>query len=140
MMTSADPLPGDFAFEFDYVPHSTFTEQLQIDFRMSSMGDRLRFMVRGNEALVANAVIGGKFAADARRLPFSFQLDVPTRVRFELRGGICSFTAGGRNLLSLDCGSFASVRGRMAALVFYESGTERPVDFELRNFRYLLPQ
>lgn len=140
MLTSPAPLPEEFALEFDYVPHSVFAEQLQIDFRMASLGDRLRFMVRDNEKIVANSVSGGRFAADARRLPFSFPLEEPAHVRFELRGGICSFIAGGRIVLSLDCSGFASAMGGFAALVFYEAGVERAVDFEIRNFRYLLPQ
>jgi len=140
MLTSSAPLPGEFALEFDYVPHSVFTEQFQVDFRMASLGDRLRFMVRGNEALVANYVAGGRFAADERRVGFSFRMDEPTRVRFELRGGVCSLRAGGRVPLSLDCGGLASAAGGYAALVFYEAGAERAVDFELRNFRYLLPK
>ena len=140
MLTSKDPLPADYALEFVYVPHSTFSEQLQIDFRMSSLGDRLRFMVRDNEVLAANAVLGGKFAADARRQPFSFQKDCPTTVRFESSGGVCSLFADGRSLLSLDCSAFTAVRGAFVALVFYEAGAERPVDFEIRDFRLLLPQ
>lgn len=140
MLTSKDPLPADYALEFVYVPHSTFSEQLQIDFRMSSLGDRLRFMVRDNAVLAANAVLGGRFAADARRQPFSFPQNCPTTVRFESRGGVCSLFADGRSLLSLDCSAFTAVRGAFVALVFYEAGAERPVDFEIRDFRLLLPQ
>ena len=140
MLTSSVDMPDDFAFEFEYVPHAAFTEQLQIDFRMASLGDRLRFMVRDNATLVANSVSGGRFAADERRIPFSFALDTPSKVRFELRGGVCALHVEGRCLLSLDCSGFQTMRGGRAALVFYEAGAERPIDFEIRNFQLLAPR
>ena len=140
MLTSSAEMPDDFAFEFDYVPRSVFTEQLQIDFRMASLGDRLRLMVRDNTVLVANSVADGRFAADERTLPFSFETGRPAKVRFELRGGVCALSADGRCLLSLDCSGFAEMRGGRVALVFYEAGEERPIDFEIRNFRLFAPR
>ena len=135
MLTSKAPLAEDFALEFDYVPHAVFREQLQVDFRMSSLGDRLRFMVRDNTRLVANAVEGNAFPPDGRTQPFAFALGKSHRVRIESCGGVHSFVVDGRNVLSLTYEGVAGSKGAHAALVFYEAAADRPIDFEIRNFR-----
>ena len=139
MLTAGKVLPEDFAVEFDYVPHAVFREQLQFDFGMSSLGERLRFMVRNNASLVFNAVAGGRFPPDVRQVPFAFPEGKPTRVRIECRDGVASFLADGRNVLSLSCDGRRPFAGR-AALVFYEDGPDRPIDFEIRAFRFFLPR
>ena len=139
MLTGKSPLPRDFALEFDYVPHTVFREQLQFDWAMSTLGDRLRFMVRDNERLVANAVEKNAFPPDGRTLPFAFTLGASHRVRIESHGGVHSFIVDGRNLLSLTYDGNAGATGNYAALVFYEATPDRPIDFEIRNFRFSAP-
>lgn len=140
MLTTTGRLPDDFALEFDYLPRSAFREQLQFDFRMGSLGDRLRFMVRDNARLAANAVENGRFPPDGRSIPFSFRIDETAHVRIESCGGVHSLSVDGRNLLSLSYEGPSGRRGGFAALVFYESDPAKPVDFEISRFRFFVPQ
>ena len=140
MMSTASALPPDFALEFDYLPHAEFKEQLQFDFRMSSLGDRLRFMVRGNSALVMSAVENGRFAPDLRSAVCSFPVGKVSRVRIESCRGVHSFFVDGRNLLSLVYDGPAGKSGGHAALVFYDSDPSKPIDFEISRLRFLVPQ
>ena len=140
MLSAVSALPSDFALEFDYLPHAEFREQLQFDFRMASLGDRLRFMVRSNSTLVMNAVENGRFQPDLRTAVCSFNVGRTARVRIESCHGVCSFFVDGRNLLSLAYDGPAGRSGGHAALVFYDSDSEKPIDFELARFRFLVPQ
>lgn len=134
MLTVVERLPEDFALEFDYIPHAEFREQLQFDFGMSTLGDRLRFMVRDNRILAFNRVEDGRFLPDVRHAPCAFPLDEATHVRIESLAGVISFAADGRRLLSL-AGEGKPPSAGLASLIFYEDGATRPVDFELRHLR-----
>ena len=140
MMSTATALPTDFALEFDYLPHAEFKEQLQFDFRMASLGDRLRFMVRGNSTLVMNAVENGHFPPDLRSAACSFPVGKAVRIRIESCRGVHSFFADGRNLLSLAYDGPAGKSGGHAAFVFYDSDPSKPIDFEISRFRFFVPQ
>ena len=138
MMTVVERLPEDFALEFEYVPHALFREQLQFDFGMSTLGDRIRFMVRDNRTVVFNRVVGGRFLPDARQVPCEFPLDKATHVRIDSRAGVVSFAMNGSRLLSLAGEGKPSSAG-LAAFVFYEDGAVRPIDFEIRRFHIYRP-
>lgn len=140
MMSTASALPTDFALEFDYLPHTEFKEQLQFDFRMASLGDRLRFMVRGNSTLVMNAVENGHFPPDLRSASCSFPVGKVVRIRIESCRGVHSFFVGGRNLLSLAYDGPAGKSGGYAAFVFYDSDPSKPIDFEIARFKLFVPQ
>ena len=140
MLSTAMALPSDFAFEFDYLPHAEFKEQLQFDFRMASLGDRLRFMVRGNSTLVMNAVEKGHFPPDLRSVACSFPIGKVSRVRIESCRGVCSFFVDGKNLLSLDYDGPAGKSGSHAAFVFYDSDPAKPIDFEISRFKLFVAQ
>jgi len=128
------PVEKDFAIEFVYAHHGVVREQLQVDFRMSSWGDRVRFMVRDNLRLVYSRVEGGKFCPDDRDVPCVFPLDRPVRVRIESVRGVDSFFVDGKCLMSVACVRPASHDGQVA-LVFYETGKERPIDVEIHDFK-----
>ena len=140
MLSAASALPTDFALEFDYLPHAEFKEQLQFDFRMASLGDRLRFMVRGNSTLVMNAVEKGHFPPDLRSAACSFPVGKVSRIRIESCRGVHSFFVDGRNLLSLAYDGPAGKSGGHAAFVFYDSDPSKPIDFEISRFRFFVPQ
>lgn len=140
MMSTASALPTDFALEFDYLPHAEFKEQLQFDFRMASLGDRLRFMVRGNSTLVMNAVENGRFPPDLRSAACSFPVGKAARIRIESCRGVHSFFADGCNLLSLAYDGPAGKSGGHAALIFYDSDPAKPIDFEISRFKLFVPQ
>ena len=140
MLSTASALPPDFALEFDYLPHAEFKEQLQFDFRMASLGDRLRFMVRGNSTLVMNAVENGRFPPDLRSVACSFPIGKVSRIRIESCRGVHSFFVDGRNLLSLAYDGPAGKSGGHAAFVFYDSDPAKLIDFEIARFRFLVPQ
>ena len=131
MLTTAAKLPRDFRLAFTYTPHAIFREQLQFDFQMQSLGERLRFMVRDNERLVFNRVAGGSFLPDARSLPFSFALDRPHRVVITVADGVAAFAVDGRTLLSLATAT--APEAGYAALIFYDAAPEKPVDFSLAD-------
>ena len=135
MFCATTALPPDFALEFDYLPHAEFKEQLQFDFRMASLGDRLRFMVRGNSTLVMNAVENGRFPPDLRSAACSFPVGRVSRVRVESCCGVHSFSVDGRNLLSLAYDGPAGRTGGHAAFVFYDSSPSKPIDFEISRLR-----
>ena len=140
MLSAATDLPSDFALEFDYLPHAEFKEQLQFDFRMASLGDRLRFMVRGNSTLVMNAVENGRFPPDLRSAACSFPVGKASRIRIESCRGVHSFFVGGRNLLSLAYDGPAGKSGGHAAFVFYDSDPSKPIDFEIARFKLFVAQ
>ena len=140
MLSTASALPPEFALEFDYLPHAEFKEQLQFDFRMASLGDRLRFMVRGNSTLVMNAVENGRFPPDLRSTACSFPVGRISRVRIESCRGVHSFFVDGRNLLSLAYDGPVGKAGGYAAFVFYDSDPSKPIDFEISRFRFFVPQ
>lgn len=138
MLSTATDLPSDFALEFDYLPHAEFKEQLQFDFRMASLGDRLRFMVRGNSTLVMNAVENGRFTPDLRSAACSFPIGKVSRVRIESCRGVYSFFIDGKNLLSLAYDGPAGKTGGHAAFVFYDSDPAKPIDFEIARFKLFI--
>ena len=138
MLSTATALPPDFALEFDYLPHAEFKEQLQFDFRMASLGDRLRFMVRGNSTLVMNAVETGHFPPDLRSAVCSFPLGKVSHIRIESCHGVHSFFVDGKNLLSLAYDGPAGKVGGHAAFVFYDSDPSKPIDFEITRFKFLI--
>ena len=140
MMSTTSALPTDFALEFDYLPRAEFKEQLQFDFRMASLGDRLRFMVRGNSTLVMNAVENGRFPPDLRSAACSFPVGKVSRIRIESCRDVHSFFVDGRNLLSLAYDGPAGKSGGYAAFVFYDSDRSKPIDFEISRFKFFVPQ
>lgn len=136
MLTSARPLPNEFSLEFTYVPHTVFEEQLQLDFQMKSFGNRLRFMVRGNERLEFGIVENGRFLRKpVRSVPFSFKMDEPASIRLWSRAGVHSLAVNGRCLMSFTCDPGVSREGGYVALVFYAAESESPIDVEVRDFR-----
>ena len=44
------------------------------------------------------------------------------------------------SMADLNWAGFYLMRGGRLALVFYEAGAERPIDFEIRNFQLLAPR
>ena len=134
------PLPRDFALTFSYTPHAVFQEQLQVDFRMRSLGDRLRFMVRRNERLGFSCVARGRFHADVLSNPFSFAIGRTAEVRIMSCGGIHSIAVDGKTLLSVSAEADTAWPGNGLALVFYESGRSAPIDFELSGLRLEVPR
>lgn len=140
MLSSRQPLPEDFALSFTYTPYTFFTEQLQFDFRMSSLGDRLRLMVRENARAVVSEVVDGRFRPDLKAVPFSFAPGVPARVRLSCLEGVMTLEVDGRLLISGRYEGSAGRRAGFAALVFYEASDSRAIDFELSDFRFWIPQ
>ena len=134
------PLPEDFALTFTYVPHTVFREQLQVDFQMRSLGDRLRFVVRGNERLGFSCVKRGRFRTDDFSIPFSFAIGRPAEVRISSSGGVHSIAVDGETLLSVSAEAGAVRAGNGLALVFYESGRDAPIDFTLSALRLEVPR
>lgn len=140
MLQARKSLPKDFALTFTYTPRTVFQEQLQIDFGMRSLGDRLRFMVRRNERLGFSCVNRGRFGADTLSIPFSFALGKPAEVRLSSCGGVHSIAVDGKTLLSVSAGAAAPSPGNGLALVFYESGETASIDFELSGLRIEIPR
>lgn len=134
VLTSREEFPEHFALEFDYVPHAEFKEQLQIDFRMESLADRLRILVRDNRVLCLNAVERGRFRADAKAIPCSFPLGRPTRVRLSSSAGVFAFAADGQTLVSAEYHGVVG-RRRHVALVFFEPDPSKEIDFEIANLK-----
>lgn len=134
VLTSKEELPEDFALEFDYLPHGEFREQLQVDFRMGSLADRLRFLVRNNRCLCLNAVERGRFRDDAKEIPFAFPIDRPTRVRLSSSAGVFAFAADGQTLVSAEYHGVVG-RWRHVALVFFEPDPSKGIDFEIANLK-----
>ena len=140
MLQSRKPLPTDFALTFTYTPHAVFQEQLQVDFGMRSLGDRLRFMFRRNERLGFSCVNRGRFSADTLSIPFSFEMGRPAEVRISSLGGVHSIAVDGKALLSVSAEEGAACPGNGLALVFYESGRTAPIDFELSDLKLEIPR
>ena len=140
MLQSRKPIPKDFALTFTYMPRAVFQEQLQVDFGMRSLGDRLRFMVRRNERLGFSCVNRGRFGADTLSIPFSFEMGRPAEVRISSLGGVHSIAVDGRTLLSVSAEEGAACPGNVLALVFYESGRTAPIDFELSDLKLEIPR
>ena len=140
MLQTRKPLPKDFALTFTYTPHTVFQEQLQVDFGMRSLGDRLRFMIRRNERLGFSCVNRGRFGADTLSIPFSFALGKPAEVRISSRGGVHSIAVDGKALLSVSAEEGSVCPGSGLALVFYESGRTAPIDFGLSDLKLEIPR
>ena len=140
MLGARDPLPADFRLSFTYVPYARFREQLQFDFRMKSLGDRLRFLVRGNERLGFSRVTRGSFRPDEFSVPLSFEIGKPVRIGLTSVRGCHSLSVDGRTVLSVKAEDDVGFDGRRAALVFYESDATRPVDFEISDMKLSVPE
>lgn len=134
-------LPEDFAFQFRYVPHAVFKEQLQFDFQMSSLGDRLRFMVRDNRRLCFSRVSRGAFRPDVFSAPLSFEIGTAYEIRISSCRGVHAFAVNGRTLLAVSSED-AGRRGRSprgAALLFYDSAPDVVIDLSLADCRLFVP-
>ena len=140
-LLSKRDFPEDFAFQFRYVPHAVFKEQLQFDFQMSSLGDRLRFMVRDNRRLCFSRVSRGAFRPDAFSVPLSFEIGTAYEIRISSCRGVHAFAVNGRTLLAVsseDAGRrVRSPRG--AALLFYDSAPDVVIDLSLADCRLFVP-
>lgn len=134
------PLPRDFALTFTYTPYTVFQEQLQIDFGMRSLGDRLRFMVRRNERLGFSCVARGRFRADDLSMPFSFPIGRPAEIRISSYRGVHSLAIDGKVLMSVSAERGDLRGGNDLALIFYDAGKETTIDFKLSGLKLEIPR
>lgn len=136
MLVSKDRLPPVYAMEFDYTPHTTFREQLQFDFLMRSLHQRLRFMLRHNERFVFSVIDGGFFAPDSRTVPFSFKIGETARVRFEIVHDVFTLIVDGNVVMSVGLAGVEGSGGETCALISYDQEPDVLIDFEIANFLY----
>lgn len=136
MLVSKRRLPAVYALEFDYTPRSTFREQLQFDFFMQSLHQRLRFMLRHNERFVFSVIDGGFFAPDSRSVPFSFKLDVAVRVRFEIVRDVFTLIVDGNVVMCVKVEGLCENVGGECALIFYDQDPDVLIDCEIANLVY----
>lgn len=132
-------LPDDFALQFRYTPHTVFREQLQFDFQMSSLGDRLRFMVRDNRRLCFSSVSRGAFRPDDFSIPFSFELDTTYDIRISSCRGVYAFAVNGKTLLAVEAEDAGRRTPHGAALLFYDSAPDKVIDLSLADVRLFVP-
>ena len=136
MLVSGRPLPPVYALEFDYTPHTPFREQLQFDFLVRSLHQRLRFMLRHNERFVFSVIDGGFFAPDSRSVPFSFKMGVAARVRFEIVRDVFVLMVDGNVVLCVRVAGVCGNGSESCALIFYDQEPDVLIDCEIANLRY----
>ncbi len=139
MLISKKPLPPVYALEFDYTPHTRFREQLQFDFKLRSLHQRLRFMLRHNERFVFSAIDGGFFAPDSRSVPFSFKIGETARVRFEIARDIFALLVDGSLVMSVRMSGVGAEVDERCALIFYDQEPDILIDCEVANLVYEEP-
>ncbi len=139
MLVSRKKLPPVYALEFDYTPHTAFREQLQFDFLLRSLHQRLRFMLRHNERFVFSVIDGGFFAPDSRSVPFSFRLGETVRVRFEIVRDVFVLIIGGKVVMSVRTAGVSGRGDERCALIFYDQEPDVLIDFEIANLVYEEP-
>lgn len=140
MLVSKKVLPPVYALEFDYTPHTRFREQLQFDFMMRSLHQRLRFMLRHNERFVFSVIDGGFFAPDSRSVPFSFEMDRTVRVRFEIIRDVFVLLVDGRVVMSVQVEGLCGRGDERCALIFYDQEPDVLIDCEIANLVYEEPE
>ena len=136
MLVAKNPLPPAYALEFDYTPHTAFREQLQFDFLLRSLHQRLRFMLRHNERFVFSVIDGGFFAPDSRTVPFSFKIGVAARVRFEIVRDVFVLMVDGKTVMSVRVEGVCGNGSESCALIFYDQAPDVLIDCEIANLSY----
>lgn len=139
MLVSERKLPQSYALEFDYTPHTEFREQLQFDFMVRSLHQRLRFMLRHNERFVFSVIDGGFFAPDSRSVPFSFKLGEKARVRFEIVRDTFALMVDGRVVMCVRAEGVCPRGDEACALIFYDQDPQTLIDCEVANLKYEEP-
>ncbi len=136
MLVSKRRLPPIYALEFDYTPHTVFREQLQFDFLVRSLHQRLRFMLRHNERFVFSVIDGGFFVPDSRSVPFSLKMGVAVRVRFEIVRDVFVLMVDGKVVMCVRIEGVCGNMDESCALIFYDQEPDVPIDCEIANFTY----
>ena len=139
MLVAKRRLPPVYALEFDYTPHTAFREQLQFDFLMRSLHQRLRFMLRHNERFVFSVIDGGFFAPDSRAVPFSLKMGVAVRVRFEIVHDVFALMVDGQVVMCVKVDGVRGDMGEPCALIFYDQEPDVLIDCEIANLVYEEP-
>jgi len=139
MLVSQKRLPPVYALEFDYTPHTAFREQLQFDFLVRSLHQRLRFMLRHNERFVFSVIDGGFFAPDSRSVPFSFKMGETVRVRFEIVRDVFALIVDGKTVMCVRAAGVCGSGGESCALIFYDQEPDVEIDCEIANLTYEEP-
>ena len=136
MLVSKRRLPPIYALEFDYTPHTVFREQLQFDFLLRSLHQRVRFMLRHNERFIFSVIDGGFFVPDSRAVPFSLKMDVTVRVRFEIVRDVFVLMVDGKVVMCVRLEDVCGNMDESCALIFYDQAPDVPIDCEIANFTY----
>ena len=139
MLVAKRPLPPAYALEFDYTPHTSFREQLQFDFLMRSLHQRLRFMLRHNERFVFSVIDGGFFVPDSRTVSFSLKMGVAVRVRVEIVRDVFALMVDGKIVMCVKLEGVCGDMGEPCALIFYDQEPDVLIDCEIANLVYEEP-
>ncbi len=137
-LVSTGDLPQTYALDFDYIPHTTFNEQLQVDFACESLAFRHRFILEFCEKVFYQTVQYGFFLGKGPWASAQVELHKPLHVRVEVVGNVFSFVLNGVCLLCVKDWFYRPRRDRSILLFWNGKTRERSyqkIDFEIRNFK-----
>lgn len=135
-------LPCSYALEFDYVPHSVFNEQLQVDFAAESLARRHRFILEFCSTVFYQTVENGQFLQKCPRVQRDVPLHSPLHVRVEVVGNVFCLLFDQKIVLCVK-DRFYRPRKDRSFLLFWNGLAPgvpfQTIDFEILNFTIQIP-
>ena len=142
-LPSVDPQPEIYALDFDYYPKGDQYETLQIDVRLQSLANRLKFVIRNNEFVKFDMYIRATDLSALREerwkkyfKPISLAKDSFSHIRIEVIGDIYSFIVNQDRVLSVKVNNTTHIGDYWCLMLW--NGVENntvPCEMEIKNFK-----
>ena len=143
-LPAVDAQPSCYALDFDYLPIGDQYETLQIDVRLRSLANRLKFVIRYNQDVKFDMYIQSNALAvssDKRWSEFIKPLTLPkdraSHIRMEVFKDIYSLVVNGERIISVKVDNSEELGDYWCLMSWngFDSGTA--CEMEIHNFRIL---
>ncbi len=143
-LPAVEPQPYFYALDFDYYPAGEQYETLQIDVRLRSLANRLKFVIRYNKDVKFDMYIQSNALAvssDNRWAEFIKPLTLPkdrfSHIRMEAIGDIYSLVVNEERILSVRVENSAELGNYWCLMSWNGFGGGTACELEIRNFKIL---
>jgi len=139
-LLSHEELPDIYAVDFVYIPHTSFVEQLQLNFAAESLAKRHRFILEFGEKVFYHIVENGRFLNRLFEKKCTVSLHVPLHVRLEVVGNVFTLLFDNKVMFCIKDCTYKPQTSRNALLFWNDNKAPfQTIDFELRNLKILIP-
>jgi hypothetical protein len=142
-LSAIAPQAQYYALDFDYLPIGDQYETLQIDVRLRSLANRLKFVIRYNKDVKFDMYIQSNSLAvssDKRWKEFIKPLTLSkgeySHIRLEVMDDIYSLVVNEERIITVKVDNSSDL-GNYWCLMSWNSQEEIPCEFKIKNFRIL---